>query len=172
ASTVTATDTDTLNAQATLGITKTDGVTSITAGATDTYTVVVSNTGPSDAQNLSVVDTLPTQGLTNISSPSLPAGVTFTAATNTWSLASLPAGQSVTLKLSGTVPPGATGSTYVTTPSASASDAGTVTATDSDTLNAQATLSITKTDGASSITAGATDTYTVVVSNTGPSDAS
>ena len=90
AGTVTATDTDTLNAQATLGITKTDGVSSITAGATDTYTVVVSNTGPSDASNLSVVDTLPTQGLSNISSPSLPAGVTFTAATNTWSLASLP----------------------------------------------------------------------------------
>ena len=92
ASTVTATDTDTLTAQATLAITKTDGVTSVTAGTTDTYTVVVSNTGPSDASNLSVVDTLPTQGFTNITSPNLPAGVTFNAATDTWTLASLPAG--------------------------------------------------------------------------------
>src|ERR1019366_3942707 len=106
-----------------------------------------------------------------ISSPSLPAGVTFTAATNTWSLASLPAGQSVTLKLSGTVPSGATGATYVNSASASASDASTVSATDTDTLNAQATLGITKTDRVSSITAGPSDTYTVVVSNTGPSDA-
>ena len=88
-------------------------MTSVTAGTTDTYTVVVSNTGPSDAANLSVVDTLPSQGLSNISSPNLPAGVTFTAATDTWTLASLPAGQSVTLQLAGTVPSGATGSTYV-----------------------------------------------------------
>ena len=141
ASTVTATDSDTLAAHATLGITKTDGVTSVTAGTTDTYTVVVSNTGPSDASNLSVVDTLPSQGFTNISSPNLPSGVTFTAATDTWTLASLPAGQSVTLQLAGTVPSGATGATYVNTASASASDASTVTATDSDTLASQATLS-------------------------------
>ena len=128
------------HAHATLAITKTDGVTSVTAGTTDTYTVVVSNTGPSDAANLSVVDTLPSQGLTNISSPNLPSGVTFTAASDSWSLASLPAGQSVTLIFAGTVPSGATGSTYVNTATASASDASTVTATDSDSLTAQATL--------------------------------
>ena len=56
-----------------------------------------------------MVDTLPTQGLTNISSPSLPSGVTFTSATDTWTLASLASGQSVTLELAGTVPSGATG---------------------------------------------------------------
>ena len=112
----------------------------------DTYTIVVSNSGPSDASNLSVVDTLPTQGLTNISSPSLPSGVTFTSATDTWTLASLASGQSVTLQLAGTVPSGATGSTYVNTASASASDASTVTATDTDSLTTQATLAITKTD--------------------------
>ena len=97
--------------------------------------------------------------------------MTFTAASHSWSLASLPAGQSVTLQLAGTVPSGATGSTYVNTASASAADASTVTATDSDTLTAHATLGITKTDGVTSVTAGTTDTYTVVVSNTGPSDA-
>ena len=71
------------------------------AGTSDTYTIVVSNTGPSNATNLSVVDTLPTQGLTNISSPSLPSGVTFNSATDTWTLASLASGQSVTLELAG-----------------------------------------------------------------------
>ena len=90
----------------------------MTAGTTDTYTVVVSNTGPSDATNLSVVDTLPTQGFSNISSPNLPSGVTFTAASDSWTLASLPAGQSVTLQLAGTVPSGATGATYVNTATA------------------------------------------------------
>ena len=180
ASTVTATDSDSLTAQATLTITKTDGVSSVTAGTTDTYTVVVSNTGPSDASNLNVVDTLPTQGFSNISSPNLPSGVTFTAASDSWSLASLAAGQSVTLQLAGTVPSGATGATYVNTASASAADASTVTATDSDTLTAQATLAITKTDndGGSSVTStvgsatpGTSITYTVVASNAGPSTA-
>ena len=61
ASTVTATDTDTLSAQATLTITKTDGVTSVVAGNYRHLHIVVSNTGPSDAANLSVVDTLPTR---------------------------------------------------------------------------------------------------------------
>ena len=172
ASSVTATDTDSLSAQATLGITKTDGVTSVVAGTADTYSIVVSNTGPSDAANLSVVDTLPAQGLSNISSPNLPAGVTFTAGTDTWTLASLPAGQSVTLKLAGTVPSGATGATYVNTATASATDASSVTATDTDSLSAQATLGITKTDGVTSVVAGTADTYSIVVSNTGPSDAS
>ena len=150
------------------------------AGTTDTYTVVVSNTGPSDASNLSVVDTLPTQGFTNITSPNLPAGVTFNAATDTWTLASLPAGQSVTLQLAGTVPSGATGSTYVNTATASASDASTVTATDTDTLGTHANLAITKTDndGGSSVTStvgsaipGTSITYTIVASNSGPSTA-
>ncbi len=171
ASTVSATDTDTLNSNASLTITNSDGVSSVTAGTSDTYTVVVTNTGPSNASNLSVIDTLPTQGLTNISSPSLPAGVTFTSATDTWTLASLAAGQSVTLELSGTVPSGATGSTYADTATASASDASTVSATDTDTLTAQATLGITNGDGVSSVTAGTADTYTVVVTNTGPSNA-
>jgi uncharacterized repeat protein (TIGR01451 family) len=172
AATVTATDSDSLTAHATLGITKTDGVTSVTAGATDTYTIVVSNSGPSDAANLNVADTLPAQGFTNITSPNLPSGVTFTAATDSWPLASLPSGQSVTLQLAGTVPSGATGSSYVNTATASASDASTVTATDSDSLTSHATLAITKTDGVTSVTAGAGDTYTIVVSNSGPSDAS
>ncbi len=172
ASTVSATDTDTLNSNASLTITNSDGVSSVTAGTSDTYTVVVTNTGPSNAANLSVVDTLPTQGLTNISSPSLPAGVTFTSATDTWTLASLASGQSVTLELSGTVPSGATGATYADTAAASATDASTVSATDTDTLNSNASLTITNSDGVSSVTAGTADTYTVVVTNTGPSNAS
>jgi uncharacterized repeat protein (TIGR01451 family) len=172
ATTVTATDSDTLNPQTVLSITKTDGVTSVVAGTSDTYTIVVSNTGSSDATNVTVADTLPVQGLTNVSSPALPAGVTFHAGSNTWSLASLPAGSSVTVELAGTVPSGATGSTYVNTATASASDAPAVSASDSDTLSAHATLAVTQSDGVSSVVAGSPDTYTIVVSATGPSDAS
>lgn len=54
-----ATDTDTLTPQANLGITKTDGVTSATAGTTTTYTIVASNAGPSAASGSTVADTFP-----------------------------------------------------------------------------------------------------------------
>ena len=172
ASTVSATDTDSLHSQATLTITKSDGVSSVVAGTADTYTIVVSNTGPSDASNVNVVDTLATQGFTDISSPNLPAGVTFTPATDSWSLASLAVGKSVTVELQGTVPSGATGPTFADTATVSAANAAPVSATDTDTLSAQAGLTITNSDGVSSVVAGATDVYTVVVSDSGPSDAS
>jgi uncharacterized repeat protein (TIGR01451 family) len=174
---VSATDTDAL-AQANLTITDTDGVTSVAPSSPDTYTIVVTNTGPSTASNLSVVDTSPSQGLTNVSSPSLPAGVTFTPAADSWSLPALASGQSVTLELAGTVPSGATGSTYVNTATASASDASAVSATDTDTLGAEGDVTITMTDndGGSSITPttgsaapGSSITYTIVAANTGPS---
>ena len=168
-----------MSAEATLAITKTDGLSSVVAGTPDTYTIVVSNAGPSDASNLTAVDTLPIQGFTGLSSPNLPAGVTFHAATDTWTLASLPAGQSVTVELSGTVPPGATGSTYANTAVASASDATSVSATHTDTLNSEATLALTKTDNDGPSVTGATGTvvpgtsvtYTITASNSGPSTA-
>ena len=109
AATVSASDTDTLTTQANLAVTTTDGVSSVVAGTPDTYTIVASNTGPSNASNVSVADTLPTQGFTNISSPNLPSGVTFSSATNTWTLATLAPGSHVTLQLAGTVPSTATG---------------------------------------------------------------
>ena len=142
----------------------------MTAGTPITYTIVVTDKGPSDTSQLNVVDNLPAQGLTNISSPNLPSGVTFNSTTDSWSLASLPSGQSVTLKLAGTVPSGATGTSYTNTATASASDASPVNASDTDTLNTQATLAITNTDGVSSVVAGSADTYTIVVSNSGPSE--
>src|SRR4051812_25491937 len=54
-----ATDTDTLAASADLAITKTDGVTTATAGGSVTYTITASNAGPSDAPGSTVADTFP-----------------------------------------------------------------------------------------------------------------
>jgi uncharacterized repeat protein (TIGR01451 family) len=174
---VSATDSDTV-AQGLLTISNSDNVSSVAPGSADVYTILVSNSGPSAATNLSVVDTLPTQGFANITSPNLPVGVTFNAATVTWSLPSLPVGQSVTLQLSGSVPSSATGSTYVNAASASASDATAVNASDSDSLGAQGDVAITLTDnvGGSSTTGavgtavhGGSITYTLMASNSGPS---
>src|SRR5437764_1364013 len=54
-----ANDSDTVSGSADLAITKTDGVASVTAGGSTTYTVTVINTGPSDVTNATVTDTAP-----------------------------------------------------------------------------------------------------------------
>src|SRR5439155_1680199 len=54
-----ATDTDTLRPQNDVSVTKTDGVDSVVPGTSTTYTIVVSNTGPSTATNVAVSDPLP-----------------------------------------------------------------------------------------------------------------
>jgi uncharacterized repeat protein (TIGR01451 family) len=54
-----ATDNDTLGPQADFSITKTDGVTSVTAGGATTYTVAASNAGPSSGTGATVTDAFP-----------------------------------------------------------------------------------------------------------------
>src|SRR5207253_2627967 len=54
-----ASDTDTLTPQNDLSVTKTDGVTSVVEGSSDTYTIVVRNSGPSDVIGATVADLLP-----------------------------------------------------------------------------------------------------------------
>ena len=54
-----ATDSNILTPRANLGITKTNGVSSVVAGTSTTYTIVASNAGPSDAPNTTVADTFP-----------------------------------------------------------------------------------------------------------------
>ncbi|MEO8034827.1 MAG: SBBP repeat-containing protein, partial [Acidobacteriota bacterium] len=54
-----ATDTDTLAPNADVAITKTDGVTTVTAGGSTTYTITAGNAGPSNASGTTVADTFP-----------------------------------------------------------------------------------------------------------------
>ena len=54
-----ATDTDTLTPRNNVSVTKTDGISAIAAGRQTTYTIVVSNSGPSTATSVLVTDNLP-----------------------------------------------------------------------------------------------------------------
>ncbi|MEJ5240205.1 MAG: sortase, partial [Anaerolineales bacterium] len=54
-------DTDTPNPQANLSVTKDDGVTVVAPGSTIIYTITVTNNGPSDANGVTVSDSLPSQ---------------------------------------------------------------------------------------------------------------
>jgi uncharacterized repeat protein (TIGR01451 family) len=172
-----ATDTDTLAANVDLGVTKTDGVTTATPGGSVTYTITATNAGPSSAAGATVADTFPAS-LTCTWTCVGAGGGTCTAAGsgNINDGANLPAGASVTYVASCTISPAATGSlsnTATVAAPAGASDpnGGNNSGTDTDTLTPSADLSITKTDGVTTATAGGSVTYTITASNAGPSSA-
>jgi uncharacterized repeat protein (TIGR01451 family) len=173
-----ATDTDTLTPSADLSITKTDGVTIVTPGASVTYTITASNAGPSAAPGSTVVDNFP--GVLTCSTTCVGAGGgTCTAgpfAGNINDTVNLPVGGSVTYTSTCDLDGNATGSLVNTATVAAAggvTDAvpGNNSATDTDTIAPQADLSITKDDGVTVAVPGGSTTYTIVASNAGPSGA-
>ncbi len=178
----TATDTDTPDPRADLLVTKTDGVLVYVPGANLTYTIVVSNAGPSDAPASTVTDNKPAQ----ITSWTWTCG-TITggasgcsdaaASSNDFSdTVDLPAGSSITYTVTASIASNATGdlvNTVTVAPPAGVTDPtpGNNTDTDTDTTNPQADLQITKDDGVTQYVPGESVTYTIVVTNVGPSDA-
>ncbi|MEO8503891.1 MAG: hypothetical protein ABI609_08355 [Acidobacteriota bacterium] len=172
-----ATDTDTLAASADLAITKTDGVTTATAGGSTTYTITASNAGPSNATGSTVADTFPASLTCTWTCVGAGGGTcTASGSGNINDSANLPSGASVTYTASCTISGAATGTlsnTSTVTAPAGVTDPtpGNNSATDSDTLGASADLSITKTDGVTTATAGGSTTYTITASNAGPSNA-
>lgn len=148
------------------------------------YTIVVSNSGPFGAQNVTVNDPLPT-GITTGSWTCTGTGGGVCAASGTGAIndttVDLPAGATVTYLLTLAVPANYTGTlanTVTITPSASTNDtnAGNNSATDNDRAHTVG-LSVTKTNtpatgpgdqAGDSVTSGTTTTYLLVVGNAGP----
>jgi uncharacterized repeat protein (TIGR01451 family) len=155
----------TVVAQADLSVSKT-GPNGVTAGQNITYTVVVTNNGPSTATSVSVSD--PT-----------PAGVTFVSNTGACtgaypcSLGTLTSGQSATITSTYSTPGTLSGNvTNTATVSSATADPDNSNNSSSKTTNvgAQADLSVVKT-GTASANPGQNIVYTVVVNNGGPSPA-
>jgi len=170
-----ATDTDTLGVSTDLSITKTDGVTAATPGGSVTYTITASNAGPSNATGATVADTFPAALTCNWTCTGAGGGTCTAAGSgNINDTVNLPAGGSVTYTAICNISPSATGSitnvATVTAP-AGATDPNPAnnSATDVDGLGAVADLTITKTDGVTSVNPGGSLTYTIVASNAGPS---
>jgi uncharacterized repeat protein (TIGR01451 family) len=171
-----ATDTDTLTPRADLSITKTDGTASSIPGASVTYTIVASNAGPSVVNGATVTDSLPAaiSGASWTCAGAAGGSCTASGSGNLNTAANLPVGASVTYTLTGTVAATATGSLANTATVAAPGgvtdpNAANNSATDTDTLTPQADLAITKTDGQSTTSVGASITYTIVASSAGPS---
>jgi uncharacterized repeat protein (TIGR01451 family) len=170
-----ATDSDTLSPNANLAISKTDGVTTVTAGSSVTYTITASNPGPSNATGAKVVDTLPAS--LTCTWTCVGAGGGTCTASGSGSLndtVNLPSGGSVTYTVSCTLSASATGTlsnTASVTAPAGVTDPnpGNNTATDSDTITAApgAIITGTKTVSAGPYNVGGTVTYTVKLTNSG-----
>ncbi len=173
------TDTDTRNSIADLSITKTDGAIDYTPGGARTYTVVVSNAGPSTAVGASITDQAPIGTTIGNWTAVLAGGATgsLSGAGNITQNVTIPPGGSITYTIPLSIPSGFTGSLVNTATVAAPAGVTDLTpannsATDTDTQNSIADLSITKTDGVNvdTYTPGTTHNYTVVVSNAGPSN--
>lgn len=175
-----ATDTDTLTPSADVAVTKTNGVTDIDAGSSTTYTIVVSNAGPSVATGVTVTDNFDFTILASCSTTSLAAGGAtgndagpFAGNINDSGI-TLPVGGSVTYTSVCPVLGTASGSLSNTASANSPGDpnGGNNSATDGpDAINPIADLSMTKTDGVTVAVPGMTVTYTIVAANAGPATA-
>src|SRR5262249_53398735 len=148
------------------------------------YTITVTNAGPSTANGFSVSDAVPAS-ITGATASCAVVGFggcgTNTSVGNSVSFAnaSLAPGavNVLTITITGTVSPDAVGSltnTATATAGAGSTDANPAndSATDTDTLGAGlADLAIAKTDGQAGYVAGTPVSYTLTVTNLGPSNA-
>src|SRR5207247_72321 len=110
-----------------------------------------------------LTDTLPPQLLNPVFGT--PSAGSYNSTSGVWSGLTLATGQSVTITLSGTIDPAATGnmtnSVHVAPPvGVTDTDLTNNDATDTDTLTPQADLAAAKTDGKLTAVPGTSDTYT------------
>lgn len=163
-----------------LSITKTASLASVVAGATTgvTYTLVVENAGPSVAAATTVVDALPA-GLAPVSATSSDGTCTITGQTISCDLGDLleadgPVTITVVARVRSSVADGTSITNTATASSTTPDVDGSGPTSDSDdatiTVDTDATLSIVKTAEATSVRAGDTAAFGLVVTNDGPSD--
>ena len=161
----------TVTPKADLKITKTDSPDPVLAAETLTYTLAVSNQGPSTATNLQVVDTLPS-GTSFVSASGTDWACNQVSGTVTCTrAASLAVGAAPDIQIQVTAPDQGGSISNTATVSATENDPVSTnnSATEATSVTPKADLSITKTDGKASVGAGSSTTYTIRVTNNGPS---
>ncbi|TVS19551.1 MAG: DUF11 domain-containing protein, partial [Planctomycetaceae bacterium] len=156
-----------------LAITKADDPSTVLAGQNLTYTLVVSNLGPSDATGVKVVDQLP-PGVQFVSAVPTQGVASHVDGTVTVNLGDMAANQSETVTMVVTVAPTAMG-TLVNTATVSGneqeSDTSNNSASVTTTIQPMVDLAIFKADSPDPVIAGQELTYILSVVNNGPSNA-
>ena len=163
--------TTTITPLADLQSTKT-GPTNVFAGTNFSYTISLTNIGPSTATSLVVTDTLPT-GVTFVTAST---GFTFTNGLVTWPIATFTNGAStnfsitVTAPASGTLTNRVSSGSSILDPVPTNNDGTAVGAIVTTTITPQSDLQVTKT-GPTNVFAGTNFSYTITLTNSGPSAA-
>jgi len=159
-------------------VTNSDGVTYYTPGGTLAYTIRVFNYGPYAVTGATFTDNIPTPQITSWSATcvhdtnsSCPPGPVTTNISDSINLA---AGEGVTYTIVATVahtPSGSLANTASVAAPSSVTDpvSSNNSLTDTD-FHQNADLAVSMSDGVTSFTSGGTVTYTITVTNSGPSD--
>ncbi len=155
-----------------VSVTKTAAPNPVIPGEILTYTINVSNAGPSNAQNVVLTDVISS----DIIAPefSIDGGVTFNPWTGSFDIGTLPAGETRTILIRGTVSSSATGTITNTANITSSTPDPNLDNNESTIItevNALADILVVKTGSPNPIVTGEILTYTIVVSNAGPADA-
>jgi len=168
----TSTATTALVGSADLGVTKTGPVTG-NVGQPMAFTITVHNGGPSDAAGVTLTDVLPAS-LTFVSmnqSSGTPAFACSGTTTVTCTAATMPAGATATFTLTTTVnSPGTSSNTATVSATTSDPSSANNSSTQPFSTLPVADLAVTKT-GPASTSSGANLSYTITVTNNGPSPA-
>jgi uncharacterized repeat protein (TIGR01451 family) len=157
-----------------------NGPATISAGADITYTVTVTNNGPSDAANVSLSDTLPADttfvSATQNSGPAFSCGTPASGGTGTitCTIDPLLTGQTATFTFVfhvSTTAGNSIANTADVTTTTGDPNSGNDSSTSTATVVVEADVAVVK-NGPTSIEAGTDITYDLTVTNNGPSDAS
>ena len=172
----TATDTDTVTTSADLAVVKTDSADPISPGDVLDYVITVTNNGPSDAQNLTVTDSVPAPGSFSITGIVASAGACGNVGNDvTCTLGTLVPGATWTITISILLDPATPGGLYTDTATVTSTTPDPVPGNNSDAESTvvfpRVDMVVTKTDGVASVAAGTSTTYTITLTNGGPSTA-
>ena len=164
--------------QTDLAISKSASPTSLSVGQTTTFTLTISNTGPTQATDAAVVDGLPAGlgSLSFVSASGSNAATTLTASSITGSTftgtVTVPANQILTILIKAVATAnGSPANAATVTPPVAANDENLAnnTATATVVVGPSADLSATKVASTPSLALGQTTTFTLTFVNTGPS---
>ncbi|HZD18952.1 MAG TPA: DUF11 domain-containing protein, partial [Actinomycetota bacterium] len=167
-------DSDALVVAADLGITLLDSADPVQPGQAFSYTIGVTNTGPAEATAVSVSQTVPPQF--PVTGVTVGSGTCSTASnTVSCSVPTLAVAASWSATVNVTVDPAAVPGTYQSTATVSAAEADLDsvddTAVQATTIGAAADLGVVKTASTQTAAPGEEVTYTIAVTNAGPSPA-
>lgn len=166
------TDNTVINRQLDLGIAKTSTPKPVIAGNNLTYTITLSNNGPSSLVATDVVKLTENFPVGYTAATFTPSAGTFDKNTGNWTGLTLAQGQTATLTIAGTVAANATGTlsnTVIVTAPAGTTDNNTAnnSATETTTVNRSIDFEITKTASPKPAIAGEALTYTITIANKG-----